>query len=418
MSVYCSRLVGCRVIEEMTKKDRLFYYANDDEIKRGDTADIYLFRTKEILERKGLADKEVVVEVTTGELPGGIGWGILCGVGEVARLLEGLPINVYCMREGSLFHSRDCRGIRAPVLIVEGPFSKFVLYDTSMLGLICQASGIATRTARLRKIIGDKSLLSFGIRRMHPAISPLIDYAAYVGTADGVSGVAGGRLVGIEPSGTIPHTLILLFFNEFGSQVDAWKAFDEIIPSDVPRVALCDTLYDEKIESLMAAEALGKRLAMVRLDTIGSRRGNMPDIVREVRHELDLRGYNHVKIMVSGGLNEQSVKELAQVADGFGVGTYISNSPTIDLSFDIVEIEGKPISKRGKTSGKKQVYRCTNCYKDLTAPFDEHPTCTDCQKEMEPLLLPLIKDGKIVGKLPSAQQIREFVGRQLGKVSL
>ena len=396
----------------------MFYYADDDEIKRGDTADIYLFRTKEILERRGLADRRVVVEVTTGELPGGIGWGILCGVGEVARLLEGLPIDVYCMREGTIFHSRDRQGIRAPVLVVEGAFSKFVLYDTSMLGLICQASGIATRTARLRKIVGHKLLFSYGIRRMHPAMSPLIDYAAYIGTADGVSGVAGGRLIGIEPSGTIPHTLILLFFNEFGSQVDAWKAFDEIMPRDVPRVALCDTLYDEKIESLMAAEALGKRLTMVRLDTISSRRGNMPDIVREVRHELDLRGHNHVKIMVSGGLNEQSVGELAQLADGFGVGTYISNSPTIDLSFDIVEIEGEPISKRGKTSGKKQVYRCMNCYTDLAAPFGEPPICPTCQRKMEPLLLPLIKDGKIVGKLPSAQEIREHVGKQLEKVSL
>lgn len=238
----------------MVKSVRLFLYATDDEIKKCETADIYLFRTKEILERKGLADKKVVVEVTTGELPDAIEWGVLCGVGEVARLLEGLPINVYCMREGTIFHSRDYEGIRAPVIVVEGAFSKFVLYDTSMLGLICQSSGIATRTARLRKIIGkDKSLQSFGIRRMHPAISPLIDYAAYIGTADGVSGVAGAHLIGIEPSGTIPHTLILLFYDAFGSQVAAWKAFDEIMPPEVPRVALCDTLYDEKIESLMAA---------------------------------------------------------------------------------------------------------------------------------------------------------------------
>jgi nicotinate phosphoribosyltransferase len=406
------------VIRKMTEKDRLFYSATDDEIKSGNTADVYLFRTREILEKKGLGDKKVVVEVGTGELPGGIEWGVLCGVSEVARLLEGLPVNVYCMREGTVFHSRDCHGIRAPVLVVEGPFSKFVLYDTSMLGLVCQSSGIATRTARLRKIIGRKFLLSFGIRRMHPAISPLIDYAAYIGTADGVSGVKGARLIGIEPSGTIPHTLILLFYDAFGSQTTAWKAFDEVMPPEVPRVALCDTLYDEKIESLMAAEALGKRLTMVRLDTVGSRRGNMPDIVREVRHELDLRGYNHVRIMVSGGLNEQSVKELAQLADGFGVGTYISNSPTIDLSFDIVEIEGKPITKRGKISGKKQVYRCMGCYIDSIAPFDKALTCPACGREMEPLLLPLIRDGKPVRKQLDPREIREYVLQQLEKVSL
>nr|MDO8134362.1 nicotinate phosphoribosyltransferase [Candidatus Njordarchaeum guaymaensis] len=403
----------------MVRKERLFYYADDDEIRKGDTADIYLFRTKEILEKKGLGDKKVVVEVTTGALPNNANWGVLCGVGEVARLLEGLPIDVYCMWEGTVFHARDCSGIRAPVMVVEGAFSEFVLYDTSMLGLICQSSGIATRTARLRKIIGrNKFLLSFGIRRMHPAIAPLIDYAAYVGTADGVSGVAGGKLIGIEPSGTIPHTLILLFYDAFGSQAEAWKAFDEIMSPEVPRVVLCDTLYDEKIESLMAAEVLGKRLSMVRLDTVGSRRGNMPDIVREVRRELEIRGHNHVKIMVSGGLNEESVKELAQLADGFGVGTYISNSPTVDLSFDIVEIEGKPIAKRGKVSGKKQVFRCMKCYIDLAISFDANPTCPVCGAKMEPLLQPLIKNGRIVRKQPTPREIREYVLKQLEKVTL
>jgi nicotinate phosphoribosyltransferase len=403
----------------MVKKARLFFYADDDEIKQGNTGDIYLFRTKEILEKKGLGERKVVVEVTTGALPNGIPWGVLCGVGEVARLLEGVPVNVYCMREGTIFHARDYGGIRAPVLVVEGAFSKFVLYDTSMLGLICQSSGIATRTARIRKIIGrDKSLTSFGIRRMHPAIAPLIDYAAYIGTADGVSGVAGAQLIGIEPSGTIPHTMILLFYDAFGSQVAAWKAFDDIMPPEVPRVALCDTLYDEKIESLMAAEALGDKLSMIRLDTIGSRRGDMPDIVREVRHELDMRGHNHVKIMVSGGLNEESIKQLVGLADGFGVGTYISNSPTVDLSFDIIEIEGKPIAKRGKVSGKKQVFRCMNCYTDVTASFNETPTCPVCKGKMEPLLLPLIKDGKVVRKPLAPNEIREYVLKQLEKVTL
>jgi nicotinate phosphoribosyltransferase len=402
----------------MTKKERLFLYADDDEIKQGNTGDIYLLRTKEILERKGLGKKRVVVEVTTGSLTSGT-WGVLCGVGEVSKLLEGVPVNVYCMREGTIFHARDHNGIRAPVLVVEGAFSEFVLYDTSMLGLICQSSGIATRAARIRKIIGrDKSLLSFGIRRMHPAIAPLIDYSAYIGTADGVSGISGARIIGIEPSGTIPHTLILLFYDAFGSQVAAWKAFDEIMPPEVPRVALCDTLYDEKIESLMAAEALGDKLSMIRLDTIGSRRGDMADIVREVRHELDIRGYNHVKIMVSGGLNEESIKQLTLVVDGFGVGTYISNSPTVDLSFDIVEIEGKPIAKRGKVSGKKQVFRCMKCFADLDAPFNSAPSCPVCEGKMEPLLLPLIRDGKVVRQPLPPKEIREYVLKQLEKVVL
>lgn len=70
----------------------------------------------------------------------------------------------------------------------------------------------------------------------------------------------------------------------------------------------------------MAAETLGERLNAVRLDTPSSRRGNFKRIVEEVRWELDLRGYEHVKIFLSGGLDEESLKELADVADAFGVG--------------------------------------------------------------------------------------------------
>jgi nicotinate phosphoribosyltransferase len=122
--------------------------------------------------------------------------------------------------------------------------------------------------------------------------------------------------------------------------------------------------------------------------------------------------------MVSGGLNEESVKELAQIADGFGVGTHISNSPTVDLSFDIVEIEGKPITKRGKVSGKKQVFRCVNCYADLAISFEANPTCPICGARMEPLLQPLIKNGKIVRKQSAPREIREYVFDQLEKVTL
>ncbi|MFN4046441.1 MAG: nicotinate phosphoribosyltransferase, partial [Acidilobaceae archaeon] len=73
----------------------------------------------------------------------------------------------------------------------------------------------------------------------------------------------------------------------FGDQRMAWKAFAETFGDSVPMVALVDTFYDERVESLMAAELLGERLKAVRLDTPGSRRGRMRDIVEEVRWALD-----------------------------------------------------------------------------------------------------------------------------------
>ena len=395
---------------------RMFHHASDNEIKNGETTDIYFVRTKQIIKAKGLEKTPVIADVTPGKLPHGWPWGILCGIEEEAHLFKGIPVDVYAMPEGSIFRHEDYYGIREPVIRIEGAYGEFCVYETPMLGLICQASGIATRAARMRKIAGEKTLISFGIRRMHPALSPMIDRAAYIGGFDGVSSLSGAKIVGVKPVGTMPHALIIVF----GDQVKAWKAFDEVISSDVPRVALVDTYSDEKMESIMAAETLKERLQAVRLDTPASRRGNFAELIREVRWELDIRGFKHVKIFVSGGLKEENIGELSKAgADAFGVGTSLSNAPTVDFAMDIVEIDGKLCAKRGKLGGRKQVWRCPKCLTDVVLPFDKpQPKCPLCGGKMEPMLKPLIKNGKIVAELPKPKEIREYVLKQIRKLSL
>ncbi|UCB61508.1 MAG: nicotinate phosphoribosyltransferase, partial [Candidatus Bathyarchaeota archaeon] len=332
------------------------------QIKKGETTDIYFVRTKQVLEAKKLTKIHAYAEVTPGRLPRGWPWGILCGIEEEAHLFEGCPVDVYAMPEGSVFYHEDCKGIREPVMYIEGPYGEFCLLETPLLGLLCQASGVATRAARVKKVAGKKSILAFGIRRMHPALSPMLDRAAYIGGCDGVSSLSGAKIIGAKPMGTMPHALIIAF----GDQAKAWKAFDEVMPSDVPRVALIDTYYDETAEAIMAVEALKKQLEGVRLDTPSSRKGDFAQIVREIRWELDVRGYKHVKIFVSGGLDEESIRILSEAGvEAFGVGTAISNAPTVDFAMDIVEMKGKPVAKRGKLSGKKQVWRCPHCLTDV-----------------------------------------------------
>jgi len=395
---------------------RLFHCATDEEIKRGETTDIYFSRTKQVIEAKKLDKLRVLAEVTPGKLPNEWPWGILCGIEEEARLFEGCNVNVYAMPEGSVFYYTDHRGIREPVMLVEGPYGEFCLLETPMLGLICQASGVATRAARIKKVAGEKFVMAFGIRRMHPALSPMLDRAAYIGGFDGVSSLKGAEAIGAKPTGTMPHALIIAF----GDQVKAWKAFDEVMPPDVPRVALVDTYFDEKAESIMAAEALKDRLYGVRLDTPGSRKGNFAELVREVRWELDVRGYQLVKIFVSGGLNEESVKVLSEAgAEGFGVGTSVSNAPTVDFAMDIIELEGKLVAKRGKLGGKKQVWRCPKCLVDTVQLFNSpQPTCPECGGKTQPMLKPLVEKGKIVAKLPKPSEIRQYVLGQVKKLSI
>jgi len=384
-----------------------FHIASAEEIKAGRVTDVYFRNTLEVL-RAEKANPHVVGEVMAKSLPGGRAWGVLAGVEEVARLLEGLDVRVASLPEGTLFRAFE------PVLTIEGRYQAFGILETAMLGLLCQASGIASRAAAFRIAAGPRTLLSFGARRMHPALAPMIERAAYVGGCDGVSATVGAELLGIAPTGTMPHALILVL----GDTVEATRAFDRTIDPAVPRVALIDTFNDEKFEALRVAEALGDRLAAVRLDTPGSRRGDMRRILEEVRWELDLRGYAHVKLIVSGGLDEAQVMELRLACDGFGVGTAISSAATIDFAFDLVEIDGRPIAKRGKQSGAKVVEECPACLSRRVVPRAAAGGRCVCGGDYVELSVPLLEHGRLARPLPTPQSIRESVLQQLEALGL
>jgi len=398
---------------------RRFQIATEEEIKKGETTDVYFVRTNEILQKEGLTEQRVVAEVTTGSLPRDWDWAVLAGVEEAVHLMEGISVDVESLPEGSIFRPKDHRGTRLPVMTLEGRYLDFSLYETPLLGLLCQASGMATMAARVRKGAGkDSTILAFGIRRAHPVLAPMIDRACYLGGFDAVSSIIGARLLDLQPTGTMPHSLIV----SIGDQVKAWKSFNKYMPKDVPRIALVDTYYDEKTESIMAAEALGKDLYGVRLDTPGSRRGDFAEIIREVRWELDARGFDKVKIFVSGGLDEHSVGRYARAgADGFGVGSAVSSAPAVDFAMDIVEIEGRPVAKRGKLSWKKQVWRCKECLSTRVTrrSVNDHPDCPEGHGKMVLLSKEFLEKGRLVGPhLPKPIEIRESVLGQLELVEL
>jgi nicotinate phosphoribosyltransferase len=321
--------------------ERRYDIVTPEEITEGRATDAYFERTETILEGEGV-NPEVVADIGE-ELDGP---HIFTGLKDVAHLLEGTGVDLYALPEGSVFE-------RAPVMRVEGNYVDFGRYETSILGFICRASAVASATARIKAAAGDVPVVSFGTRREHPTTAAMIERSAHIGGADGVSHVAGAEAVGLEATGTMPHALVI----SMRDQTRAWKAYDEHVDDDVPRIMLCDTYDDEKKESIAAAEALGDALDSVRLDTTGSRRGDMREIVEEVRWELDIRGYDDVGVFVSGGIGLEEVIELRDVADGFGVGGSIASVSPIDFSLDIVEVEEELAGKRGEKSGRKEVYR-------------------------------------------------------------
>jgi len=395
--------------ESAGKRGTRLYIAGAEEIKAGKITDIYFVRTKKILEKHGMCNTWVRAEFHSYSLPRGYDWAVFAGLEEALEILRGRRVNVYSIPEGTLFRPMD------PLMVVEGPYCEFVELETPILGALRHETSIATKAARIRVAAGDRTVLFFGLRSLHPALAPMADRAAYIGGVDGVSGTEAESFLGLKPQGTMPHALVIVF----GDPRKAWLAFDDTVDPQVPRIMLVDTFFDERYEALLAAETLKERLYGVRLDTPSSRRGNMRKIVQEVRWTLDLHGYKDVKIIVSGGLDEKEVAELRDIADGFGVGTSIAFPPSIDISMDIVEVKrGEKwvaITKRGKLPGMKQLYWCSDDPLDKRVkPWGLVPE--DCPSA-KPMLKKILDNGRIVANLPSISEIRAYVIDQLKKLS-
>ncbi|CAN5878957.1 nicotinate phosphoribosyltransferase [soil metagenome] len=319
-----------------------FNTASYEEIKGAEVADIYFHRTMEVLKARGAENTPVHVEVTLKSFDPDE-WFVVAGLDEVAHLLEDVEVEAKVVREGTICRPHD------PVMTLSGPYASFAEHETAILGFLCQASGIATGAARCRLAAGERPVISFGARRMHPAIAPMIERSAYLGGCDSVAVELAARRIGIPATGTLPHALALVL----GSTHEAARAFDEVIDKDVKRTILIDTYDDEKFGALIAAKAIPDSIFAVRLDTPGNRRGNFREIMEEVRWELDQAGYPHVKIFASGGISVEDIIELNLVCDAYGVGGYIAAAPMVDYSLDIVEVNGMPRAKRGKRSGRK-----------------------------------------------------------------
>ena len=387
---------------------RLFA-ADEEAIREGYTKDVYFEHTKQILEAKSLDDLEVSMEFTSGSLPCGWEWGVFCGLEEVLRLMEGINVTIYGIPEGTVFRSRTSASVRAPVMNFHGKYMDFGVMETAILGMICQPTGVATKSARMKLAAKGKPVIAFGNRRMHPAISGVLDRSAYVGGCDDVSSQAGGDLIEKEPLGTVPHVLPLMM----GSNDAAFRAFDEYIDPSVPRIMLIDTFSDERTAAVEACKTV-KNLVGVRLDTPGSRRGNFKELIDEVRWEMDMNGFEHVKIIVSGGLDEDTVAALADTCvSSFGVGTSISNAPTLDFSMDLVEKNGVPVAKRGKFAGRKYPYRCPACFTMGVALYPDQEKVCDCGREMEMIERLIMKDGKRTIPEVKPSEIRDYVMEQL-----
>jgi len=370
-----------------------FNSATDREILNADVADSYFHRTMQVLRARGLDDTPVYAELAY-KTSNPDDWFVVAGLDEVAYLLEGVEVEARAVPEGTICRPQE------PVLTLSGPYGAFAEHETAILGLLCQASGVATGAARCRLAAGEKPLVSFGARRMHPAITPMVERSAYLGGCDMVAVDLAVERLGIPATGTTPHALPLIL----GSTAEAARAFDEAVDPEVPRTIIIDTYDDEKFGALLAARAIPDSIYAVRMDTPGNRRGDFRDLMREVRWELDRNGFGHVKIFASGGIDVEYILHLNPVCDAYGVGGAIADAPMIDYSLDIVEVNGEDRSKRGKRGGRKRLLQMEDGSRKVLPAFA--PVPQGAREVLQPL-----KD--LYSPPPHTGAIRDRVLQQL-----
>ncbi len=322
-----------------------------EKIKSGWYSDKYFVRTKEILEMDNTHTR-VLMQVFSRKD------AVVCGLDEAIAILK-----LCAGRPGELviraLHDGDEVKAGETVMTIEGDYSTFAHLETVYLGVIARPTAVATAVKKVVKAADGKKVLFFPARFDHYRVQTMDGYAAFISGALGVSTDAQGSWWGESGLGTVPHGLIAAYN---GDTVKAALAFDKYMPEDILRIVLVDFENDCIGTSLKVAEALGKRLWGVRFDTAEDVRdisvsgrgkdsyGVCPELVFKAREIFDRHGFEHVKIVISSGFNEEKIKRFVKLKvpfDAVGVGSALFREKT-DFTADIVMAEGKPLAKVGR----------------------------------------------------------------------
>lgn len=333
---------------------------------------------------------------------------------ELLHYLETLRFtgDVEAMPEGTIFFPHE------PILRIVAPLPQAQLVESRVMNLLNFQTMVASKAARSVLVAAGKPLIDFGLRRAHGAEAGLLAARAsylvgFVGTATVLAGMA----YGIPLYGTMAHS----FVQAHADETLAFEHFAHTQPDNV--VLLIDTYDTEaaarKVISLtLNLTSKGITVKGVRLDS-----GDLADHARKVRRILDEGGLADAQILASGNLDEYRLRDLVQSCapiDSFAVGTAMitsSDAPSLDCAYKLQEYAGRPCRKRseGKATwpGRKQVYRSHTGDRHL-----DHDVVTTHNDQLpgEPLLRPVMKDGRCLTSSPGLVEVRRLAAAQLGQL--
>jgi nicotinate phosphoribosyltransferase len=334
-----------------------------EKIREGYYSDAYFNSTKGLLEARGRYP-QVLMQVfqRKDSLLGGIDEAIaILKQCSGRRAADGSWVDGWDELRVHALYEGDPIAPWETVLTVEGDYSLFAHLETVYLGCLARRSLVMRNVREVVDAAAGKPIMFFPARHDHWLVQTGDGWAAHVAGAIGVSTDAGASWWGGRGIGTVPHGLIAAFG---GDTVLAARAYAEQFGAEQNVTVLVDFDNDSVRAAVEVAEALGDGLWGVRLDTsdkladraLRERHGDeaptgvAPELVELVRAELDARGFQKVRIVVSGGFTADRIRAFERAGvpvDAYGVGSSLLRGSN-DFTADVVMVEGRPVAKVGR----------------------------------------------------------------------
>lgn len=372
----------------------------------------------------GTAHRRSVFELFPRRLPEGRRYGVVAGVGRALDAVRDFRFDDHVLdvlRSGEVVNSQtldwladfrfsgDIWGYAegdlyfpySPLLIVESSFAEAVLLETVLLSIYNHDGAIASAASRMTMAAGDRPCIEMGSRRTHEEAAVAAARAAYVAGFATTSNLAARERYGVPTAGTSAHSFTLLHDTE----EDAFRA--QVSSLGKGTSLLVDT-YDVAEAVRLGVEVAGPELGAVRLDS-----GDLGALAHQVRKQLDDLGAEKTRIIVTSDLDEHAIAALAAApVDGYGVGTQLvtgSGHPTCGFVYKLVAREGDDgemvsVAKKSKDKisigGRKYALRRLGPDGRAQAEVIGIGEAPENDGNDRPLLVPLVRDGEIVGREP------------------
>ena len=361
-------------------------------------------------------------------------------------------ISMRAIGEGRVIHPH------VPLTVVQGPLAMAQILETPLLNLLNYQTLIATKASRIAAAGRGRPVMEFGLRRGPDLGANAGARAALIGGADFTSNVGLSHSLGLPPKGTHGHSMVQVFMALGEGELGAFRAYAETYPDDCLLVVdTVDTLGSGVPNAIAVFDELrsrGHQPVGIRLDS-----GDLAYLAIQSAKLLDEAGFSDTSIVLSSGLDELAIWQILTQIDEeapqygvdpravvarlmYGVGTRLISSEGASALNGVYKatalhsdgewrpmLKGSESREKVPSPGEKEVWRIydergTASVDLLTLRSEDpegrdeltlhHPVHEGSKRtvarsqvsEMEPLLVDVMVEGRVVVELPDLGELR------------